>query len=148
MPSVYSLDNAIKTFFVTHTAATREECDELATSLVGRSVGPVPIQGAFSYTVEGGPKRSQLVQFRIQSSPSAIDILNLAKTVHGKSIADTIYHETFGNLSLFYVYEIQKLPGLTYIEARCRHGIPTDVSLDVVCRQSNTVADLARYLLL
>jgi hypothetical protein len=51
MPPVYSLDNAINRFFESETTVIRQECDQFAVSPVGEPIIPVPIQGAFSYTV-------------------------------------------------------------------------------------------------
>jgi hypothetical protein len=144
MPSVYSLDSVVNNFFLSHTSILREECDKLATSLLGGPVSPVPIQGAFSYTVQDRCKESRLVQFRTQCSVLDLNILRLAKTIHGRFVADCIYHQTIGKTTLLHIYEIQKLPGLTYIEARCKRGISTCLSMEELCRQSNTVTDLAR----
>ncbi|KAI1322667.1 hypothetical protein F5Y16DRAFT_404216 [Xylariaceae sp. FL0255] len=44
MPLHYTLDNAINTFFESHPSATRHQCDELAVSLIGEPINPVPIQ--------------------------------------------------------------------------------------------------------
>jgi hypothetical protein len=48
---IYTLDSAINSFFETQTTVTWQQCDELAVSLVGEPVNPVPVQGEFSYTV-------------------------------------------------------------------------------------------------
>lgn len=68
MPTIYSLDDTIKEFFESNSAVTRQQCDELAITLVGEPINPSPIQGAFSYTVIVGAKQSKVVQFRTQTS--------------------------------------------------------------------------------
>ena len=44
MHPIYSLDNAINSFFESQSTVTRQQCDELAASLVGEPVNPAPIR--------------------------------------------------------------------------------------------------------
>ncbi len=145
MYPVYSLDSAINEFFKSQSTVTRRQCDELAVSLVGEPVNPVPIQGAFSYTVIAGVKQSKIVQFRAQISVLDMETLNLARTIHGQLVADCTYHGNIGQSSPLSVYVIDKLPGTTYVEARCIDGLSAELSLEAASRQSNTVIGFAKY---
>jgi hypothetical protein len=143
--SVYSADKVINMFFKSQTTVSRQECDELALSLVGGPVNPVPIQGAFSYTVIAGSNQSKIVQFRAQSSVLDMEVLNLARAIHGQFVATCTYHGVIGcQPSPVSVYVMERLPGTTYIHARCIHGLSAAPSSEVVSRQSNTVVDFAR----
>jgi hypothetical protein len=145
MHPIYSLDKTINSFFESQSTATRRQCDKLAISLVGEPINPAPIQGAFSYTVIAGPKQSKIVQFRAQSSVLDMEILNLARAIHGQLVAACTFHGNFGQLSPLSVYVVEKLPGTTYIEARCINGLSAEPSLEAASRQSNTVVGFARY---
>ncbi len=67
-PVLYSLEDTINDFFAAHAPVTRQQCDELAVSLVGGPINPVPIQGSFSYTVTAGAQQSKIIQFRDANS--------------------------------------------------------------------------------
>lgn len=146
MHPIYSLDNTINSFFESQSTVTRRQCDELAVSLIGEPVNPAPIQGAFSYTVIAGAKQSKIVQFRAQSSILDMETLNLARAIHGQFVATCTYHGNLGQSSPLSVYVIEKLPGTTYIQARCiNDSLSAELSLEAVSRQSNTVVGFARY---
>jgi hypothetical protein len=145
MYPVYSLENTINSFFESQPTVTRRQCDELAVSLVGEPIHPAPIQGAFSYTVIAGARQSKIVQFRVQSSVLDMETLSLAQAVHGQFVAGCTYHGNIGQSSPLSVYEMEKLPGTTYIEARCMNGLSAEPSSHEASRQSNTVVSFARY---
>ncbi|UNI24493.1 hypothetical protein JDV02_010233 [Purpureocillium takamizusanense] len=142
MTTYYNLDNAISSFFESNKSVTRQQCEDFTLSHAGGRVNPVPIQGAFSYTLTAGPDDSKLFQFRTEDSSFDTDILNLAKKVHPQFVASCKYHGTIGNLQPLHIYEMEKLPGTPYFMAR-------DISLvqpaDSILRQRNTVKDLARF---
>ena len=72
-----------------------------------------------------------------------METLNLARAIHGQFIATCTYHGNIGQSSPLSVYVIEKLPGITYIQARCiNDGLSAEMSLEVASRQSNTVIGL------
>jgi hypothetical protein len=144
MHTIYSLDDTIKSFFETQPAVTRQQCDDLAVSLVGGPVNPTPIQGAFSYTVIAGVQQTKIVQFRAQSSVLDMKSLSLARAIHGEIVATCVYHGEVGQPSPLSVYEMDRLPGITYIEARCRNGHSIEPSPETAFQHSSTVVDFAR----
>ena len=141
MATYYSLDNAISSFFELNTTATRQQCDDFVLSLAARPINPVQIQGSFSYTVTVGTDGSKLFQFRVYDSSLDMDIMTLAKAIHLQFVASYKYHGTIGQPRPLHVYEIDNLPGTTYIMAR-------DLSVvqppEAVLRQRSSVEDLAR----
>jgi hypothetical protein len=145
MHTIYSLDDTIKSFFETQPGVTRQQCDNLAISLVGGPVSPTPIQGAFSYTVIAGVQQAKIVQFRAQSSVLDMKTLSLARAIHGEIVVACAYHGDIGQPSPLSVYEMDRLPGTTYIEARCINGHSTEPSPETSLQHSNTVEDFARY---
>uniref|UniRef100_A0A8H7NQ01 Uncharacterized protein n=1 Tax=Bionectria ochroleuca TaxID=29856 RepID=A0A8H7NQ01_BIOOC len=58
-PVLYSLGDTISDFFASRAPVTQQQCDDLAVSLVGGPVNPVPIQGSSSYTVTAGSQQIQ-----------------------------------------------------------------------------------------
>lgn len=145
MYSIYSLDNTINSFFGSQSTVTRRQCVELAVSLVGEPANPAPIQGAFSYTVLAGVKQSKIVQFRAQSPALDMETLILARAILGLFVAACTYHGSIGQSSPLSVYVIEKLPGTTYIQARCINGLSVEPPVEAALRQSNTVEGFARY---
>ena len=140
---VYTIDASISAFFTSHTTTTQGECNKLATSLLSAPVTPVRIQGAFSYTVVGGsPPR--LVQFRGSDSDIDIDLLHLARSIHGGLVASTISHGHIGLSQPLSIYIIEKLPGITYMESCLSSGVTAALSPEQSQRQNNTVIDFAR----
>lgn len=129
----YSLDGTINEFF-SRCTVTWDECDQKAVQLTGEAVRPVPIQGSFSYTVAG---EKLLVQFRASHSPLDTERLALARTIHGDVVPACVAKETFGPSPALTVYVMEKVPGITYIEASL-------ASLRCPAWQERTVADLAR----
>ncbi len=139
MNTHYSLDNAITSFFESNTSATRQQCDEFASTHADEQPIPVQIQGTFSYTVTVGS--TKIFQFRVHDSSVDMHIMKLAKTVHPQFVPNCKYHGTIGQSRPLHIYEMENLPGTAYIIAR-------DISIaqppDAVSRQCNTVYDLAR----
>lgn len=121
---------------------TRQQCEELALSRVGGQAIPVEIQGAFSYTFATGTNQSKIFQFRTQDSELDMSVMNLAQTVHSQFIADCKYHGTIGQPRPLHIYEMDKLPGVTYIMAR---HVSVVQPPDAVARQRNTATDLAKF---
>jgi len=144
MIPIYSVDSAISNFFASHTKATQQECNERATALIGTQVMPIAIQGAFSYTVVGGSP-ARLVQFRIPDSDFDVDLLHLARSIHGNVIASSTHHGYIGHPEPLSVYIIEKLPGITYMESCVANGANAILSPEEYQRQKNTIVDFARY---
>ncbi|KAF1966825.1 hypothetical protein BU23DRAFT_517258 [Bimuria novae-zelandiae CBS 107.79] len=141
---VYTIDASISALFTSHTTTTQGECDKRATSLLSAPVTPVPIQGAFSYTVVGGsPPR--LVQFRCSESDIDMNLLHLARSIHGGLVASTISHGHIGLSQPLSIYIIERLPGITYMESCLTNGVTAALSPEQSQRQKNTVIDFARF---
>jgi hypothetical protein len=132
MTARYSLDAAIDSFFESNpTTATRQQCDGF-TLAHGTPVTPVQIQGTFSYTVLVGADK--IFQFRLPSSSINAELMNLVATTHGGFVPRCNYHGTVGGSQPLSIYEMDKLPGTSYILARDPNS--------VACQQ-RTVHDLA-----
>ncbi len=85
MPTVvYTLDNAIDSFFSEAGASSSKmQCDAVARQKYGGQIRPVDIQGSSSYTVIAGPSGDKIVQFREQTALLDMNMLALAKDIHG-----------------------------------------------------------------
>lgn len=140
---LYSLEDTISDFFASHAPVTQQQCDQLAVSLVGGPVTPVPIQGSFSYTVTAGPHQSKIVQFRDADSDLDIRILDLARQIHGQLVAAYTFHGRVGQASPLAVYSMEKLPGTPYVSAQSRYCKPSGTSLQTNSQHSQTVVDFA-----
>lgn len=142
MSTAYSLDPAIQDFFLIHTDASREECDEIADSLLQSTILPVPIQGCFSYTVAN---HAQLVQFRASVSPLDIAVLERAREIHGSLVPRTLSHGKIGRDKPLSVYIIDKLPGVTFMEFQLASGLALDLGDEQLSMRKALIEDLARY---
>ncbi|KAK0612389.1 hypothetical protein B0T17DRAFT_543482 [Bombardia bombarda] len=78
----YNVDDVIHHEFFRGKTATREECDDLAVSLLDCPISPVPIQGGFSYTITG-LSTEWIVQFRKETA-------TLSRPHHGGRTADRV----------------------------------------------------------
>lgn len=140
---VYSLEDTINDFFASHPKVTQLQCDQLAISLVGGPVSPVPIQGSFSYTVVAGSQQPKIVQFRDANPDLDTEILNRARQVYGKFVADYSFHGKIGeSLS---VYVMEKLPGVPYVSVRFQYTSFDGMSSAKGPEHSNIVTDYAMY---
>ncbi|KAK3308676.1 uncharacterized protein B0T15DRAFT_524988 [Chaetomium strumarium] len=142
MATYYSLDKAISSFFKLNTTVTRQQCDEFALSRAGEPVNPVQLQGTFSYTLTAGSDASKLFQFRVQDSCLDMDSITLAKKIHPQFVPSCKYLGIIGQSRPLHIYEMDNLPGTTYIMARDTSVIQPP---DAVIRQRNTVSDLASF---
>lgn len=142
MVTYYNLDNAINSFSNENTTMTKHQCEDFALSRVGRQANPVETQRAFSYTFATGIDQSRIFQFRTHDSELNMSVINLAQTVHSQFIAGCEYHGTIGQLRLLHVYEMDILPGATYIMAR---HVSAAQPPDSAARQRNTATDLAKF---
>lgn len=144
MPQIYSLESAITQFFTSNTSTTQQQCDERATSLIGSAIRPVNIQGAFSYTV-AGVFSAKIVQFRVPNSQLNTSLLSLAKSIHGNTVADCSYHGDIGHPKPLMIYVMEKLPGVTYMEARLNWGqLSKTLSAEQFFKQKSTIGDIAQ----
>lgn len=131
--SNYSLEDAVSQFF-SSCNVTRDECDRTAAELTGESVEPVRLQGAFSYTVAGG---ELLVQFRVSESLLDTKKLSLARKIYGDVVPACVNRGVIGPSPSLTVYVMDKVPGITYIEAPL-------TTLRCIPWQEQIVSDFAR----
>ncbi|KAF2753266.1 hypothetical protein EJ05DRAFT_514765 [Pseudovirgaria hyperparasitica] len=143
MAQIYSLDNAIAKFFHELRGVNRQQCEELALSLVGPPLQPCRIQGAFSYTIRAGPGLAKIIQFR--SEYLDMHVLECARLTFGTLVAACVHHGHIGNPSRLGVYVMDNLPGVTYIEARMAFPSLNGMSKEMCIWQNNVVVDLARF---
>ncbi|KAJ5783166.1 hypothetical protein N7457_004940 [Penicillium paradoxum] len=132
--SYYSLQDTIDQFFSGCTV-TQEECDRTAAEITGEAVQPVRLQGAFSYTVAG---QELLVQFRVPGSLLNTERLSLARKIYGNIVPACVNRGVLGLSPSLAVYVMDKVPGITYIEAPL-------TTLYCVTWQEKTVSDFARF---
>ncbi|KAF2122371.1 hypothetical protein BDV96DRAFT_594257 [Lophiotrema nucula] len=122
MPNIiYTLDNAINRFFSEGGASSSKiQCDEFAYRMYGGQVRPVDIQGSSSYTVIAGPSGNKIVQFREPAAMLDMDMLALAKDIHGDVVpsCSELGHIGDPNGSQLAIYEMDRLPGANYITVR------------------------------
>lgn len=135
----YSLDGTIEQFFQDETA-TRQECDDLAVSLLGSPVRPMPIQGLWSYTV-AGLSTDSLVQSRKETAALDMELVKRARDTYGAFVADCMYHGPVGQSPSLLVYVMEKLPGEPYIHNRPK---PKDGLLSPA-EESRTVATVMGF---
>ncbi|KND86779.1 hypothetical protein TOPH_08589 [Tolypocladium ophioglossoides CBS 100239] len=140
MATRYSLNGEISSFFESNTTVTRQQCDNFALSRATGQVNPAQIQGVWSYTLIAG--NSKVFQFRAQSSRLDMDIMSLAKAIHPQFVAGCKYHGTIGQSRPLHIYEIDNLPGATYVMARDSSDIQPP---DAIFRQRSTVKDYASF---
>lgn len=117
-PVLYSLDETINGFFSSHSPVTRQECDDLAATLVGEPVKPLPscIQGSFSHTVAAETTQSsRIVQFRDASSALNMQITSIARQGRGELVPVCIFHGDIGQVSRIFIYSMNKLPGIIHL---------------------------------
>ncbi|KAB5585648.1 hypothetical protein GE09DRAFT_1210248 [Coniochaeta sp. 2T2.1] len=122
MPTVvYSLDNAFDSFFSEAGASSsRMQCDDVVRRRYGGQIRPVSIQGSSSYTVITGPSGYKIIQFREQAALLDLNLLALAKEVHGDVVPGCLELGWVGEPegSQLAIYEMDRLPGENYIIAR------------------------------
>lgn len=141
----YSLENTISNFFK-KTSAAREACDEKAASLVGGPISPAAIQGEWSYTVYGGHESQFVVQFRLNSQSLGLQMVALARKIHGNLAPTTTYHGQLGETTsqeTVSVYSLDGIPGISYIEFHLANTHSRDSEENVALRRS-LMMDLAR----
>lgn len=98
-------------------------------------------QGDLSYTLTCNPH--SVIQYRHKSSWINLDIINLARLIHGDIVPHCLKLTTIGEgEDLLYVYLMKRMAGTPYCLAR---SIFVTMPLDARVRQHNTVIDLARY---
>jgi hypothetical protein len=140
MPTViYSLDNAIDTFFSEAGASlSKTQCDDVIRQRYGERIQPVDIQGLSSYTVITGPSRNKIIQFREQADLLDMNLLALAKEVHGDLVPSCSELGWVGepNGPRLAIYEMDRLPGENYVI------IHSALTYD---KRINTVNCLARF---
>lgn len=147
MLSIYTLDGTISEFFATQSSVTREQCDKVASSLVGNPVIPTPIQGCFSYTVTGEAVQSKIIQFRAHTSLLDMSILALARDLHPQFVPSIDFHSTLGEgeaLPLS-VYVMDKVPGDTSIVASFSDESTVEGRHKAESCRLSTIRDLATF---
>lgn len=113
------LDDEISQFF-SQASTTRAECDNLARTMFGGMVDPVPVQGGTSYTVVAGPNREKIVQFRYLDAQIDMRMLDLARQVHGDIVPEGAALGQIGNdaQQQLAIYQMARLPGENYAMVR------------------------------
>ena len=88
MPNIiYALDNAVESFFSgAGASASRIQGDDAVRRRYEGQIQPLNIQGSTSYTMTTGLSGNKLIQFREQTDFLEINILALAKDIHGDFI--------------------------------------------------------------
>ena len=119
---LYSPDGAIDEFFNSNTTVTRQQCDEFTISRAGGISSALQMQGVCSYTMTAGPNKTKLFQFRDKNSTIDIGNIIIAKAIYPEFVTNCKYLGTRGDSRPVYIYEMEYLPGTTYIMAR----IPPD----------------------
>lgn len=142
MAEAYNIDDSIPSFFETSTSVSRKQCDDFVVSRFNTPAQPVPIQGAWSYTVTAGDNDSRVIQFKDEASPLDPAKMDLVKQAASGFVAEIVYHGILGEERPLHGYEMNTLPGKAYIIAT-DHSIPQPD--DAKQRQRNTVQDLSRY---
>jgi hypothetical protein len=140
MPNVvYTLNNAIDSFFSEAGASSsKTQCDDFVRRRYGGQIRPVNIQGLTSYTVIAGPSGNKIIQFREQTALLDMNMLELAKDIHGEVVPSCSELGWVGDPSgsPLAIYEMDRLRGENYIIAR--PSLTRDKRL-------NTVHSLARF---
>ena len=108
--------------FFSQVSATRAECDDLAVSMFGGVIEPVPVQGATSYTVIVGPNRHKVLQFRNMDAQLDMAMLGLARLVHGDVVPVCAAVGRIGDdldpKRQLAIYVMDRLPGDNYVMVR------------------------------
>ncbi|KAF1976062.1 hypothetical protein BU23DRAFT_457171 [Bimuria novae-zelandiae CBS 107.79] len=122
MPNVvYTLNNAIDTFFSEAGASSSKiECDDFVRQKYEGQILPVNIQGLTSYTVIAGPKGNKIIQFREQAALLDMNMLELAKDIHGEVVPSCSELGWVGDPSgsPLAIYEMDMLRGENYVIVR------------------------------
>lgn len=108
----YRRDKAVATFFG-KTSTNREACERMALRIVGGKIEPVAVQGNCSYTIFAGQNLEFVFQFRLQSLPLKMEVLELARNIHGAIVPPVL---SYGNLSGVHVYAMPRLQYSSYLD--------------------------------
>ncbi|TDZ18785.1 hypothetical protein Cob_v008416 [Colletotrichum orbiculare MAFF 240422] len=104
-------EERISNFFSKYGSASESDCKAFASKITGSLTVHTATQGAFSYTVAS---ERHVVQFRGKVSPLDIGLLNLAKRIHGGTVAWTFDAGRLPEDAEVLVYCMEKLPGQPY----------------------------------
>ena len=85
----------------------------MAISLVGGSIEPVAVQGNCSYTIFAGRNLEFVFQFRLQSLPLSMEVLELARKIHGAVVPPVL---SYGELGGVHVYAMPRIRCLSYLD--------------------------------
>ena len=144
----YSVDQEIIDFFQ-KASTDRWSCDDRAYKLVGGTVTPVAVQGAWSYSVYAGPNHEYVVQFRLKSLGLKTKITNIASNVYGSLVPPVSYHGQIGGEDIsgkepLYVYVMSRMKGISHLDFILAHNLPEN-SPEYFTWRENLISDLARY---
>lgn len=124
--SIYNLEEQIAEFF-SESSATREACDAYAKEHLGGDVTPVPIQDS-SYSVYAGPNAELVAQFRPKSLQLNIELVDIARTIHGSLVPRVEFKGTLGEeedgKEPLYIYVMNRIPGVSYLEYKLARPAP------------------------
>ncbi len=135
----YDLDNAIAEFFA-KTSTSREACDAKALTVVGGSIKPVTIQGNCSYTVYAGKDLEYVFQFRFPTLPLNMDVLQLARRIHGPIVPPIDSLETLDGV---HVYRMPRQPYRSYLDYVLANEYPQN-SMHNFAFRATLMEDIAR----
>jgi hypothetical protein len=124
----YTLEGAIEEFFG-QASTTQASCNAQAVALIATSpedIVPCPILGGSSYTIYAGTAQETVVQFRLKSHKFGPDIMALARQTYGPLAPDISFRgelqdEQLVDKESVYVYVMNRIPGITYIEFILSH---------------------------
>lgn len=126
----------IASFFQRHKSVTRDDCNGIATSIIGSPVSPTPVQGVASYTVAADKHQPpKAVQFR--DSALNLKLWNEARQTYGELVPNC---ELCDKLADVFVYQMDLVPGVAF--SRIQRQI---FSPGMENRLLRTVQDLARF---
>jgi hypothetical protein len=169
LPSLLHVRDALIThFFSNMTDISRPRCNDIARNILGATTGvdALTVQGNFSYTVgridaTARSAGTTVVQFRPACFPLNLRTLSVAKAIHGDIVPDCEHRGLMmarvrldhrdrrtgelQRLNGVQIYVIQRLPGITYYEARTTQDrLRPQLSLQEYGWQCATIRDLAK----
>ncbi|KAI1302489.1 hypothetical protein F5Y03DRAFT_385482 [Xylaria venustula] len=95
---------------IKHTAEgpSRATCDSIAEKIAASKLTPSSTQSAFSYTLIGA---DCVIQFRAQISALSLDVVQLARSIHGNLVPRVVNHGKLIVDSNTIMYQLERLPG-------------------------------------
>ena len=89
-----------------------------------------------------GPQQSKVVQFRSEQLEE--ETFQLAKSIYGPFVPSAIRHTSLGKDEKIYVWEIDRISGITYVETHTRKFSHMKSTFAQEAWRRNLVTDFAR----